>query len=108
MAWAGVRASAARHVRREGRQGFLGGLLGTAWIVASTPAALHQRRALHSWFVVLLFSSVAMALCVTQAERTFTIAAALPALASLACFQQLVRQITLTLPPPDSTSRHRH
>ncbi|MEU0074913.1 DUF2637 domain-containing protein [Streptomyces sp. NPDC006332] len=84
------------------------------WIVASLSilrAALHRRRALHSWFVVLLFSSVAMALCVTQAERTFTgiAGAALPAIASLACFQQLVRQITLTLPPRQrqSTSRHR-
>jgi hypothetical protein len=83
------------------------------WIVASLSilrAALHQRRAMHSWFVVLLFSSVAIALCVTQAERTFPgiAGAALPALASLACFQQLVRQITLTLPPRQSTSRHRH
>ncbi|GAB7109061.1 DUF2637 domain-containing protein [Streptomyces phaeofaciens JCM 4814] len=83
------------------------------WIVASLSilrTALHQRRALHSWFVVLIFSSVAMMLCVTQAERTFAgiAGAALPAIASLACFQQLVRQITLTLPPRKSTSRHRH
>jgi len=83
------------------------------WMVASLSilrTALHRRRALHSWFVVLLFSSVAMMLCVTQAERTFTgiAGAALPAIASLACFQQLVRQITLTLPPRKSASRHRH
>lgn len=83
------------------------------WIVASLSilrTALHRRRALHSWFVVLMFSSVAMALCVTQAERTFTgiAGAALPAIASLACFQQLVRQITLTLPPRQSASRHRN
>ncbi|MER5431028.1 DUF2637 domain-containing protein [Streptomyces sp. NPDC002588] len=82
------------------------------WIVASLSilrTALHQRRALHSWFVVLIFSSVAMMLCVAQAERTFAgiAGAALPAIASLACFQQLVRQITLTLPPRKSTSRHR-
>ncbi|MFC4498789.1 MULTISPECIES: DUF2637 domain-containing protein [Streptomyces] len=82
------------------------------WMVASLSilrTALHQRRALHSWFIVLLFSSVAIMLCVAQAERTFTgiAGAALPALASLACFQQLVRQITLTLPPRQGSPRHR-
>ncbi|MEU3996652.1 DUF2637 domain-containing protein [Streptomyces fungicidicus] len=73
-------------------------------------AALHQRRALHSWFVVLLFSSVAVLLCVAQAPRTVTdtAAAALPGVAALACFQQLVRQITLTRPPRRTTApRHR-
>ncbi|MFF3328873.1 DUF2637 domain-containing protein [Streptomyces sp. NPDC002888] len=82
------------------------------WMVASLSilrTALHRRRALHSWFIVLLFSSVAMMLCVAQAERTFTgiAGAALPSLASLACFQQLVRQITLTLPPQQGPPRHR-
>ncbi|MFF9095604.1 DUF2637 domain-containing protein [Streptomyces sp. NPDC014802] len=82
------------------------------WMVASLSvlrAALHQKRAMHSWFVVLLFSSLAMILCMAEAERTFTsvAAAALPALASLACFQQLVRQITLTRPPRQRTSRRR-
>ncbi|MEU5633257.1 DUF2637 domain-containing protein [Streptomyces rishiriensis] len=82
------------------------------WMVASLSilrAALHQRRAVHSWFIVLLFSSVAIMLCVAQAHKTFTgiAGAALPALASLACFQQLVRQITLTLPPRQALRRHR-
>ncbi len=82
------------------------------WMVASLSilrSALHQRRALHSWFIVLLFSSVAMMLCVAQADRTVTgiAGAALPACASLACFQQLVRQITLTLPPRQDKPRHR-
>jgi hypothetical protein len=82
------------------------------WMVASLSilrTALHQRRAMHSWFVVLLFSSLAVVLCVAEAERTFTgvAAAALPAVASLACFQQLVRQITLTRPPRQRTSRRR-
>ncbi|MDQ0909127.1 hypothetical protein QFZ22_005112 [Streptomyces canus] len=82
------------------------------WVVASLcilRTALHQRRAVHSWFIVLLFSSVAMMLCVVQAERTVTgiTGACLPALASLACFQQLIRQITLTLPPRQGTRRHR-
>ncbi|MFD9404719.1 DUF2637 domain-containing protein [Streptomyces sp. NPDC060011] len=72
-------------------------------------AALHQRRALHSWCVVLLFSSIAMALCVAQAPNGFLdrATAALPSFASLTCFQQLVRQITLTRPPRRATPRHR-
>ncbi|MGV9252136.1 DUF2637 domain-containing protein [Streptomyces sp. NPDC003697] len=82
------------------------------WLVASLSvlrAALHQRRAVHSWCVVLLFSAIAMLLCVVQAPRTVVdvAAAALPGLASLACFQQLVRQITLTRPPRRTTPRHR-
>lgn len=82
------------------------------WMMASLSilrAALHQRRAAHSWFVVLVFSSVAMALCAAQAERTFIgiAAAVLPALAALSCFQQLVRQITMTRPPRQSLPRHR-
>lgn len=82
------------------------------WTVASLSilrTALHQRRAWHSWLIVLMFSSVAMMLCVAQADRTFTgvAAAALPALACLACLQQLVRQITLTLAPRQSPPRPR-
>lgn len=82
------------------------------WMVASLSilrAALHQRRAAHSWIVVLLFSTVSMLLCVAQAPRTLVDAAtaALPSLAALACFQQLVRQITLTRPPRQTTPRHR-
>ncbi|MBJ6617959.1 DUF2637 domain-containing protein [Streptomyces sp. DHE17-7] len=74
------------------------------WLVASLSvlrAALHRRRAVHSWAVVLLFSHIAMVLCVMQAPRTLTdaAAAALPGLASLICFQQVVRQITLSRPP---------
>ncbi|MFV0135885.1 DUF2637 domain-containing protein [Streptomyces sp. HMX87] len=82
------------------------------WLVASLSvlrAALYQRRATHSWCVVLGFSVIGMLLCVAQAPRTATdiAAAALPGLASLACFQQLVRQITLTRPPRRATPRHR-
>ncbi|GAA3170355.1 DUF2637 domain-containing protein [Streptomyces virens] len=83
------------------------------WLAGSLSilrAALHQRRALHSWFVVLLFSAVAVMLCVAQAPRTVTdtAAAALPGVAALACFQQLVRQITLTRPPRRTAPpRHR-
>jgi hypothetical protein len=82
------------------------------WLVASLSilrAALYQRRAVHSWAVVLLFSSVAVLLCILRAPWTITNAAAtaLPILASLTCFQQLVRQITLTRPPHRTVPRHR-
>ncbi|MFI7387235.1 DUF2637 domain-containing protein [Streptomyces sp. NPDC049813] len=82
------------------------------WIVASLSvlrAGLHRRRAAHSWAVVLLFSVVAMVLCVAQARHRplDAAAAALPALAALACFQQLMRQITLSRPPRQSHPRHR-
>ncbi|MFB7249039.1 DUF2637 domain-containing protein [Streptomyces populi] len=82
------------------------------WTVASLSilrAALHRRRAVHSWYVVLLFSSVAMMFCVADAHQTITgvATAVVPALASLTCFQQLVRQITLTRPPRQTVSRHR-
>ncbi|MGW6833738.1 hypothetical protein ACWGCI_10040 [Streptomyces sp. NPDC054949] len=83
------------------------------WMVASLSilrSALHQRRALHSWSIVLLFSTLATLLCVAQAPRTIAAAAAsaLPAVAALACFQQLVRQITLTRPPRQAAPRHRN
>ncbi|MEU9638816.1 hypothetical protein [Streptomyces tendae] len=82
------------------------------WLVASLAvlrAALHQRRAVHSWAVVLLFSAIAMLLCIAEAPRTVSdaAAAALPGLASLVCFQQIVRQITLTRPPRRAVPRHR-
>lgn len=82
------------------------------WLVASLSilrTALHQRRALHSWAVLLIFSAIAMALCVAQAPRNVIsiAAAALPSFASLACFQQVVRQITLTRPPRRTLPRHR-
>ncbi|MFF1558678.1 hypothetical protein [Streptomyces sp. NPDC058279] len=83
------------------------------WVVASLSilrAALHQRRAVHSWSMVLLFSTLATLLCVAQAPTTFAAqaAATLPPIAALACFQQLVRQITLTRPPRQAAPRHRH
>lgn len=82
------------------------------WMAASLSilrAALHKRRATHSWLVVLLFSSAAVLLCVLQAPRTVTdaVVAALPAVASLTCFHQLVRQVTLTRPLSSSVHRRR-
>ncbi|MFI1867204.1 DUF2637 domain-containing protein [Streptomyces jumonjinensis] len=82
------------------------------WVVASLSilrASLHRRRAMHSWTVVLFFSCVATLLCVVQAPRTLidVAAAALPSLAVLACFQQLVRLITMVRPPRQAGRRHR-
>ncbi|MFH9658090.1 DUF2637 domain-containing protein [Streptomyces sp. NPDC017248] len=82
------------------------------WLVASLSilrAALHQRRAFHSWCVLVLFTGFAMTLCVAQAPKQIIdiSAAALPSFASLACFQQVVRQITLTRPPRRTLPRHR-
>ncbi|WP_330289873.1 DUF2637 domain-containing protein [Streptomyces sp. NBC_00576] len=82
------------------------------WLVASLSvlrAALHQRRTVHSWCMILLFSSIAILLCVDQAPKTFldTTSAALPGLSALACFQQAVRQITLTRAPRRTMRRHR-
>ncbi len=81
------------------------------WLVASLSvlrAALHHRRAAHSWTIVVLFSALAVTLCVNHADKTLAAiaVAGLPPLAALTCFHQLVRQITLTRPhrrPP----RHR-
>lgn len=74
------------------------------WLAASLSvlhAALYQRRALHSWYVVLLFSAFAIVFCVAQAPRTIisATAASLPTIATVSVFHQLVRQITLTRPP---------
>ncbi|MER8098467.1 DUF2637 domain-containing protein [Streptomyces goshikiensis] len=83
------------------------------WAAASLSilrAALHRKRAVHSWAVVLLFSAAAVALCVTQAPHTVTglAAAGLPPVAALTCFQQLVRQITLTRPLHRQQPRRRN
>ncbi|MER7466865.1 DUF2637 domain-containing protein [Streptomyces sp. NPDC097981] len=82
------------------------------WAVASLSilrAAIHQRRALHSWIVVLVFSGTAILLCLVQAPRTLTgeAMAVLPQMASLACLHQLVRLITLTKPLRKSGARRR-
>ncbi len=73
------------------------------WLVACLTvlrAALHRRRALHAWAVVVLFTAIAVTLSVTQAPKTLpgTAGAALPPAAALACFHQFIRQITLTRP----------
>ncbi|WP_206439144.1 DUF2637 domain-containing protein [Streptomyces scabichelini] len=83
------------------------------WLVASLSilrAALHRRSAAHSWAVVLLFSAVAMFLCVAHAPKTpvAMAVAALPPVTTLLSFQQLVRQITLTTPAQHVLPRQRH
>ncbi|WP_405600031.1 DUF2637 domain-containing protein [Streptomyces sp. NBC_01410] len=82
------------------------------WLVASLSilrAALHDRRAAHSWAVVVLFSAVAMCLCVAHAPRSPIpmAVAALPPVTALLSFQQLVHQILLTS-PCRRASRQRH
>ncbi|MFD7559965.1 hypothetical protein ACFV9E_36335 [Streptomyces sp. NPDC059835] len=107
-----LRHSAGLHTARE-VVGWWPLLIYGPWMVASLSilrSALHQRRALHSWSIVLLFSTLATLLCVAQAPRTLAAgtSSALPAVAALACFQQLVRQITLTRPPRQAAPRHRN
>ncbi len=83
------------------------------WLVASLSilrAAVHRRRAVHSWVVVVFFSVVAVYLCVAHSDRT-TVGIAvsgLPPIAALVCFQQLVRQVTLTSPPRTGPRQPRH
>ncbi|MTE22212.1 DUF2637 domain-containing protein [Streptomyces sp. TRM43335] len=73
------------------------------WLAGSLSilrATVLRRRVRHSWAVVIVFSTVAVALCVAEAPRTPTgiAAAAIPPITALACFHQLVGQITLTQP----------
>lgn len=82
------------------------------WLVASLSilrASLHHRRTVQSWVVVLFFSAITTWLCVIESAGSFTdvAAAALPALAALVCFQQLVRLVTLARPPRRPSARHR-
>ncbi|MFR9724115.1 hypothetical protein ACL02R_12230 [Streptomyces sp. MS19] len=82
------------------------------WLVASLSivrAALHQRRSLHSWLVVVLFSGIAVALCVAQAPPSVMslAVAGLPPISALLAFHQVVRQITLISPPRHAVPRQR-
>lgn len=80
------------------------------WLVASLSvlrAALHRRGAAHSWAVVVLFSTIAVFLCVAHAPRNAPsmAVAGLPPVAALVSFHQLVRQITLNTPPRHALPR---
>lgn len=83
------------------------------WLVASLSilrAAVHRRRAAHSWVVVVIFSAIAVYMCVAHVGRTPVrlAVAGLPPITALVCFHQLVRQITLTNPPRNGPRRPRH
>lgn len=82
------------------------------WLVASLSiirAALHQRRSAHSWAVVVLFSAIAVVLCIAHAPKTLPgiTVAGLPPITALVSFHQLIRQITLTSPPRHALPRQR-
>ncbi|MYZ35228.1 MULTISPECIES: DUF2637 domain-containing protein, partial [unclassified Streptomyces] len=80
------------------------------WLVATFSilrSALHRRRITHPWLILLLFSSVAVALCVSAAPKTLPgiAVAALPPISACACLYQFIRQIALTrFPEPRHTS----
>ncbi|WP_228079333.1 DUF2637 domain-containing protein [Streptomyces profundus] len=82
------------------------------WLVASLcilRGALHQRTTRHSWVVVVLFSGLAVCLCVAQAPLTAVdiAVAAVPPISALVAFHQIVRQLTLTNPPRHALPRQR-
>ncbi|WP_230423751.1 DUF2637 domain-containing protein [Streptomyces radicis] len=82
------------------------------WLVASLSilrAALHQRQALHSWVVVVMFCGLAVGLCVGEAPKSATgvAVAGLPPVSALVAFHQIVRQITLIHPPRHALPRQR-
>jgi hypothetical protein len=83
------------------------------WLVASLSilrAAVHRRRAAHSWLVVVVFSAIAVYMCVADVGHSpiRLAVAGLPPITALVCFHQLVRQITLTNPPRNGPRRPRH
>jgi hypothetical protein len=80
------------------------------WLVASLSilrAALHQRRVLHSWVVLILFSGLAVGLCIADAPKSApsVAVAGLPPVSALVAFHQLVRQIALVNPPRHALPR---
>ncbi|WP_079125128.1 DUF2637 domain-containing protein [Streptomyces lushanensis] len=83
------------------------------WLVATFSilrSALHRRRITHPWLILLLFSSVAVTLCVSAAPKTLPgiAVAALPPISACACLYQFIRQIALTrFPEPRHTSTPR-
>jgi hypothetical protein len=83
------------------------------WLVAALSilrAAVHRRRAAHSWLVVVVFSAIAVYMCVAHVGHSpiRLAVAGLPPITALVCFHQLVRQITLTNPPRNGPRRPRH
>lgn len=75
-------------------------------------AALHGRQPIHSWVVVILFSTLATGLCVADVSRTAPnlIVAGLPPLTAVISLHQLVRQLAAApgAPrPPGRGAAHR-
>ncbi len=106
-----------RRLAAHGRAGVLADLwpllVYGPWLVAALSilrAALYRRRAAHSWFVVVLFSAVAVYMCVAHVGHgpVRLAVAGLPPVTALVCFHQLVRQVTLTSPPRAVGRRPRH
>ncbi|MBB4925342.1 DUF2637 domain-containing protein [Kitasatospora kifunensis] len=63
-------------------------------------AALEGRRPVHSWAVVVIFSSVATGLCISDACQTYLsvldiVVAGLPPITAAVSLHQLVRQLTV-------------
>ncbi|MEY9842071.1 hypothetical protein ABH941_007354 [Streptacidiphilus sp. EB103A] len=69
-------------------------------------AALEGRQAMHSWVVVVLFSTVATGLCVADVPRTLPdmVVAGLPPITAVVSLHQLVRQISCSR----RSTRRRH
>ncbi|MEV6211405.1 DUF2637 domain-containing protein [Kitasatospora sp. NPDC051914] len=69
-------------------------------------AAVDGRRVVHSWFVVILFSTVCAGLCIADASRTVLdmVVVGLPPLTAAVCLHQLVRQLSCRKPPGQPAS----
>jgi hypothetical protein len=72
-------------------------------------AAAHRRQVRAGWVAVIVFSLIAMALCIAHAPRTLTAiaTAGLPPVSALVSFHLLFRQITLLHPRHAKIPRQR-
>ncbi|WP_165845447.1 DUF2637 domain-containing protein [Streptacidiphilus pinicola] len=72
-------------------------------------AALDGRRVVHSWCVVVAFSSVATVLCIADVPRTTvdTVVAGLPPITAAVALHQLVRQLRMSRGQRRQASRAR-
>lgn len=96
----------------EGLVGWWPLLVYGPWLAASLSilrAAVHRHPAVQSWVVVVLFSSIAVVLCIIASPRNVTgmAVAGLPPITALVSFHQLVRQITLIDLPRHTLPRQR-
>jgi hypothetical protein len=72
-------------------------------------AAAHRRQVKVAWIAVILFSAIAMGLCIAHAPRTVTAIATvgLPPVSALASFHLFFRQLTLLHPRHAKLPRQR-